>query len=148
MLYERYNYTVFRKNNTEPTGYKMIAFNAPSSECAEKMNIKVETFHRYKSEMKRGMLDKWMIFRSLASLSDKSRHPKIYTKCHVLKDIDFNIISCLHMGMDKKQTAQHNWMTLQGIEYHFKKIKRLTGLDVLNESDLEKLYEKYVEEKK
>lgn len=148
MWSERYNYTVFKRDNTSPTGYEMVAFNATPNECAEKMHIKPETFHSYKSEMKRGMHDKWLVFRCLTPMSKEARRPKVYAKCQVLKDIDFSIISDLHNGMDKNQVAQHNWMTVQAIEYHFKKIKRLTGLDVFNADDLEELYKKYVEDKK
>ena len=143
---EAYNYTVFKRDEKSPTGYEMVVFNSPTGECAKAMNIAPETFQRYKSEMKRGTLEKWMIFRSLAS-GNKIKKPKIYAKCHVLKDIDFDIIKNLHKGKTKKEIAERNWMTVQAIEYHFKKIKRLTGLDVLDESDLEKLYKKYVEEK-
>lgn len=141
---KRYTYTVFKRGDDMP-----IAVDASAAACAEKMGVAVATFFSIISRIKTGYTKKWRIFKSVdfEEIEKEVNRPPVYEKCNHLNHIDFEIIKGFCNGKTYKAMADKLYMSVSSVQYHIKKIIRLTGLDPKNKADLKKLVEIYGNER-
>ena len=144
MTIERYTYVVFKKGSNIP-----IALDLSAEECAEKMGVAVATFFSIVSRIKTGYTKKWRIFKSVdfKEIEKELNRPAVYEKCNHLSHIDFEIIKGFCNGKTYKVMADKLYMSVSSVQYHIKKIIRLTGLDPKNKADLKKIVEIYGNER-
>ena len=136
-VFKQHTYVVYERGARDP-----LVADATPEECAKAMNVTLGTFKSILTKAPLGLSSKWKVFRSVDSVEHESHRPQEYAPSRKLGKIDWDIIEHTHNGIkNRSKLSETLYVSQQAIDYHRRKITKVTGLDLRDPEDLEKLYE-------